>query len=586
MRIKKSLSILGLLLIAGVTSCGVEETTPQESPTSVISSESSNPISNPSSSSSSSTTSQKNDEPQPSPTTTPTSTNPTTSNTTPTSTTSEKPTPTSNTTPKPTPLPTTTDNSPKGYYANVNTTLKDEDFRRDLSKTINLGFIHKTYADAYKIIAESDEDPNDSSSCICLYTGRSIKKDDHSNSTGYNREHVWAKSHGFKDESSSNPYCDVHHLRVTGMTINSTRSNSDFYEFGSNETYSISGENKYTGDRFEPRDEVKGDVARMMFYMATMYGFDGKYNLTLTEDKTTSASNGNGKFGNVATLVKWALEDPVSSAEIYRNEVVYKYQHNRNPYIDHPEYVSLAYAKYASSIDEIEVNETKVADSIAMIDSLPEEITLDDKNQVMEALNFYNSLNYKEKALVTNVNKLTAAVNKIKELEKPVGGDDIVISEGDCLLDFTQFPKLGAGYKSNISQKMGDYEVICNVGFCDGKEFRLGYNAKAASNAKYTINGKEEGVAVLYVNSNFKNLSSIDVISNHCFEPITYKIYFTSDDINFEEITSGQLGKYENETKTISAKLDTPKDGHFVIAVSGGQTCRFAISKIVIKVSE
>ena len=78
--------------------------------------------------------------------------------------------------------------------------------------------------------------------------------------------------------------------------------------------------------------------------MATRYGYESPYNLTLVNNSTTSTSQTNGKFGGLQTLLKWHYNDPVSKEEIYRNNVIYdKYQKNRNPYIDHPEYVDLAY---------------------------------------------------------------------------------------------------------------------------------------------------------------------------------------------------------------------------------------------------
>ena len=159
---------------------------------------------------------------------------------------------------------------------------------------------------------------------------------------------MWAKSHGFPNESYE-PYCDAHHLRPSPTKINSTRSNKDFGEVP-NATPDAYG-NKTNNDLFEPRDEVKGDIARMMFYMETRYGSNTKYNLKLVNSQTTSASDLNGRFGNLETLIKWHYEDPVSKEEIYRNNVIFdNYQHNRNPYIDHPEYVDIVFPnKYADT---------------------------------------------------------------------------------------------------------------------------------------------------------------------------------------------------------------------------------------------
>ena len=478
------------------------------------------------------------------------------------------------------------------YYANVNTTLKDELFRKNLSQVISVGFVHRTYDEAYKIIAETDEDPNNKNNCICLYTGTSIKKDDHSNQTGFNREHVWAKSHGFPNKGCE-PYSDVHHLRVTGMKINSQRGNSDFYEFGSKEAYTVAGKNKYNSDHFEPRDEVKGDVARMMFYMATRYGFDGTYNLTLTEDSTTGQSTGNGRFGNVETLVKWAIEDPVSDAEIYRNNVVYEYQHNRNPYIDHPEYVYLAYAKYAEKFSDVQADEAKAKKVVEIIDALPSNITLDNKAEVEAALNEYNKLNYKEKTLVTNYSKLSQAVNTIKTLENQGqggqggqgGNDKPIISDNEKVVDLKKMPKANS-FTANLTGDIDGVTVVANVGLADKDGLRLGYNGKNADKAVTIINNESLNVVTLKTQNMFQNCVGIEYTYSRVWDPISYKVYFTADDQKYDLVTEGtiaQSGKDGSEGK-ISAQLETPATGHFVLVItSGSQACRLTLTKMVIK---
>ena len=85
---------------------------------------------------------------------------------------------------------------------------------------------------------------------------------------------------------------------------------------------------------------VKGDTARMMFYMAVRY--EGGDNSSTPDlelvDRTTSS--GEVFFGKLCTLLQWHRNDPVSDAERQRNNVIYSWQGNRNPFIDHPEFVS------------------------------------------------------------------------------------------------------------------------------------------------------------------------------------------------------------------------------------------------------
>ena len=237
--------------------------------------------------------------------------------------------------------------APEGYYKRVNLNDDPEVIKETLGQIISANYVKHSYKENNTVLKYTDPDPKGSGKAICIYSGRALE------SGAWNKEHVWAKSHGFPNESYE-PYCDAHHLRPSTTKINSTRSNKDFGEVP-NATPDAYG-NKTNNDLFEPRDEVKGDIARMMFYMETRYGSNTKYNLKLVNSQTTSASDLNGRFGNLETLIKWHYDDPVSKEEIYRNNVIFdNYQHNRNPYIDHQEYVDYVYpSKYAGTTKPVE----------------------------------------------------------------------------------------------------------------------------------------------------------------------------------------------------------------------------------------
>ena len=237
--------------------------------------------------------------------------------------------------------------APEGYYKRVNLNDDPEVIKETLGQIISANYVKHSYKENNTVLKYTDPDPKGSGKAICIYSGRALE------SGAWNKEHVWAKSHGFPNESYE-PYCDAHHLRPSTTKINSTRSNKDFGEVP-NATPDAYG-NKTNNDLFEPRDEVKGDIARMMFYMETRYGSNTKYNLKLVNSQTTSASDLNGRFGNLETLIKWHYDDPVSKEEIYRNNVIFdNYQHNRNPYNDHPEYVDYVYpSKYAGTTKPVE----------------------------------------------------------------------------------------------------------------------------------------------------------------------------------------------------------------------------------------
>ena len=109
------------------------------------------------------------------------------------------------------------------YYQDVDLSLYGEDFIDMLTPIINDDFVSYSYSQIANILKESDADPNKSGNIICFYTGQSLP------SGAWNKEHVWAKSHGFP-ESGKDAYSDAHHLRPTANSINSSRGNSDFDE--------------------------------------------------------------------------------------------------------------------------------------------------------------------------------------------------------------------------------------------------------------------------------------------------------------------------------------------------------------------
>ena len=166
----------------------------------------------------------------------------------------------------------------------------------------------------------------------------------------YNREHSFPKSwFGGTNEPMNS---DVHHIFATDGYVNSKRSNYPFGEVG-NASFTSSNGSKlgsaassinYSGTVFEPIDEFKGDFARAYFYMATRYE-----NVISSWQNNTTYSNAvlngtsNQVFENwvVTMLVNWHNDDPVSQLELDRNQAAYEHQGNRNPFIDHPEFVEM-----------------------------------------------------------------------------------------------------------------------------------------------------------------------------------------------------------------------------------------------------
>ena len=190
-----------------------------------------------------------------------------------------------------------------------------------------------TYAQVWDGIKDADEDPKNANNVILLYSGKSISKSSNGGNSGqWNREHVWAKSHG-NFGTSVGPGTDLHHLRPEDVSVNSKRGHLDFDNGGQ----SYSGcECKVDSDSWEPPNRVKGDVARMLFYMAVRYEGNGELDLELSDSVNTYPKALHGKL---STLLEWNELDPVDEFESNRNDVIYeKWQHNRNPFIDHPEW--------------------------------------------------------------------------------------------------------------------------------------------------------------------------------------------------------------------------------------------------------
>ena len=224
---------------------------------------------------------------------------------------------------------------PTGYYDNTEG-LSGEELKAILNQIIkdHTEFPYTSEdTDVWDILKETDRDPENPDNVILLYTGWSVNAEQEYNSgSGWSREHVWAKSHG--DFGTDPPAgTDAHNLRPCDVSVNSARGNKDFDNGGTQHSEAVEC---YTdSDSWEPRDAVKGDVARMMFYMATRYeGYNGDPDLELVDYTGTTGPF----FGKLSTLLQWNKEDLVDDFERNRNEVIYSYQGNRNPFIDHPEF--------------------------------------------------------------------------------------------------------------------------------------------------------------------------------------------------------------------------------------------------------
>ena len=161
--------------------------------------------------------------------------------------------------------------------------------------------------------------------------------------TNYNREHTMPQSWFNKQYPMRS---DIFQVLPTDSKVNGMRGNNPYGEVENTTWTSVNGSKLGTDANghtvFEPIDEYKGDVARIYFYMATRYEDQiGSWeNNTENADLVLDGSNDKVfEDWELEILKQWAESDPVSQKERDRNEDVYKIQHNRNPFVDHPEYI-------------------------------------------------------------------------------------------------------------------------------------------------------------------------------------------------------------------------------------------------------
>ena len=193
------------------------------------------------------------------------------------------------------------------------------------------------YGDIEFILKEADKNPLNSNQVWQMYVESPRAILDYqvgsSNIGVWNREHIFPQSRGgFSGGTSSTAdgigvwlptnaddilsgHADAHHLRAEDGAENSTRSNRDYG----------SDYNGPTGSQ----GSWNGDVARALFYMAVRYN-----GLNLVNGNPSDAIV--GQMGDLASLLTWNTTDPRDDFEMNRNNYIYTWQMNRNPFIDYP----------------------------------------------------------------------------------------------------------------------------------------------------------------------------------------------------------------------------------------------------------
>lgn len=219
---------------------------------------------------------------------------------------------------------TQTDVNLTGYYASADG--KDgADLKAALRSIINNTKKNTSYDDLKVKLPYTDADPKNSSNLILLYSQMSFKGRWNGGGTGeWNREHVWPQSKGWFKTSGAGS--DIHHIRPEDNQINSKRGNLPYGYANGGTPVMYKGVQCGTigSGRFEPTDQVKGDVARIVMYLLVRYSASDSYKISAI-------------LPSFEVMLEWNELDPVNDFEKVRNERCYEIQGNRNPFIDHPE---------------------------------------------------------------------------------------------------------------------------------------------------------------------------------------------------------------------------------------------------------
>ena len=262
----------------------------------------------------------------------------------------------------------------------------------------------QTYGDVWDILKEADQNPENNSEIWLLYSeiGRAKTEQQGSGTSigKWNREHIYPQSRGgFSDGTSTSAdgkdiymttgafytehaHSDAHSLRPCDPSVNSSRGNSDYgYEYNGPEGNAGSW---------------KGDVARSIMYMALRY--DALDVITGNPDNTTV-----GELGDLTYLLSWDSEDVPDDYEMNRNNVIYDWQGNRNPFIDLPELVDYVYGDKVGSV----YNETTDIDNVDALN------VMSYPNPVVDIINFTNV--YEGVVTIFNMTGTTVLQEKIND---------------------------------------------------------------------------------------------------------------------------------------------------------------------------
>ncbi len=261
-----------------------------------------------------------------------------------------------------------TSTAPVGYYASIEG-LSGAALKQGLQNIIANPTLVRThtYGDLAAILKKADQNPANSNQVWLIYTEEPRSKIDFQTGNSiigkWNREHIYCQSRGgFADATSGTPaginvwspagpdiiatgHSDAHHIRAVDGQENTSRNNRN-YGVDYNGPTGVAG-------------TWNGDVARALFYMGVRYN-------GLNVVNGNPLENIIGQIGDLATLLQWNHSDPADDFEMNRNNYIYTWQVNRNPFIDYPNLADYIYGvnygqQWFSTLKANEVTDTKIA---------------------------------------------------------------------------------------------------------------------------------------------------------------------------------------------------------------------------------
>ena len=248
------------------------------------------------------------------------------------------------------------------YYRDFDTTDLSSWSKSDLSsllETSHRAFLPYTDNDSKVDVwrALIDLDQGDAAGTVRLiYRNVDIPATPFGTSDTWNREHVWPKSRGVGQ--SGRDFTDIHHLRPSDWNVNAARSNKYFADClddnnGNTDngctvpaTREAAADTASNSTVWLPPIDVRGDIARMLFYMDVRYSGTGgssttEPNLVLTNCPTDKDT----WMGYLSELLAWHAQDPPDDRERTRNDgACARWQGNRNPFVDYPDLVQTMFA--------------------------------------------------------------------------------------------------------------------------------------------------------------------------------------------------------------------------------------------------